>query len=115
MFTRSCFIRKNSKKLQDKLRNLGYDICCCCNYKNAIWLDTFILDGRHDVHGIGYIDEEIGYMGIDTVEKRFDFFLYENEHSEIKAIDCGTNEDLFLAIAALQDDTNNKQWCTDGK
>ena len=25
-------------------------------------------------------------------------------------IDCGTNEDLFLAIAALRDDTDKNQW-----
>lgn len=30
-------------------------------------------------------------------------------------IDCGTNEDMFLAIAALRDDTNDNQWLTDGK
>lgn len=26
------------------------------------------------------------------------------------AIDCGTNEELFLAIAALRDDTDKNQW-----
>ena len=25
-------------------------------------------------------------------------------------IDCGTNEDLFLALAALRDDSDKKQW-----
>ena len=30
-------------------------------------------------------------------------------------IDCGTNEDLFLAIAALRDDIDIHQWFTDGK
>lgn len=29
-------------------------------------------------------------------------------------IDCGTNEELFLAIAALRDDTDKYQWFTDG-
>ena len=29
-------------------------------------------------------------------------------------IDCGTNEELFLAIAALRDDTDKNQWFTDG-
>lgn len=27
-----------------------------------------------------------------------------------RSIDCGTNEELFLAIAALRDDTNENQW-----
>jgi hypothetical protein len=30
-------------------------------------------------------------------------------------IDCGENIDLFLAIAALRDDTDRCQWFTDGK
>ena len=29
-------------------------------------------------------------------------------------IDCGTNEELFLAIAAFRDDTDKFQWFTDG-
>lgn len=33
---------------------------------------------------------------------------------ETDSIDCGTNENLFLAIAALRDDTDRKQWFTDG-
>lgn len=32
-----------------------------------------------------------------------------------RSIDCGTNEDLFLAIAALRDDTDDKQIFTNGK
>lgn len=31
------------------------------------------------------------------------------------SIDCGTNEELFLAIAALKDDTDNNQLFTNGK
>ena len=30
-------------------------------------------------------------------------------------IDCGTNEELFLAIVALRDDTNENQWFTNGE
>ncbi|NDV63892.1 hypothetical protein D0T60_01335 [Bacteroides sp. 224] len=30
-------------------------------------------------------------------------------------IDCGDNEDLFFAIAALRDDTDIFQWFTDGE
>ena len=29
------------------------------------------------------------------------------------SIDCGTNEDLFLAIAALRDDSDYMQWFCD--
>lgn len=30
-------------------------------------------------------------------------------------LDCGTNEELFLALAALRDDSDYIQWFTDGK
>lgn len=35
-----------------------------------------------------------------------------DKHSALcgKFIDCGTNEELFLAIAALRDDSNYMQW-----
>ena len=32
------------------------------------------------------------------------------QHLHPNDIDCGTNEDLFLAIAALRDDTDRGQW-----
>lgn len=34
---------------------------------------------------------------------------------EFDGIDCGTNEDLFLAVAALREDSDEYQWFTDGK
>lgn len=44
------------------------------------------------------------------------FDLPFNKHSALcgKFIDCGTNEELFLAIAALRNDTDKCQWFTDG-
>lgn len=32
------------------------------------------------------------------------------ENMATNAINCGTNENLFLAIAALRDDTDDSQW-----
>lgn len=32
------------------------------------------------------------------------------QHLHPNDIDCGTNEDLFLAIASLRDDTDKGQW-----
>ena len=106
MFTQRSLIRKNSKELQDKLHKLGYDICGCCNYDDSMWLNT---DGD-SVHGIGYNYGKIDLNGYDTVDKRLNLFLENNENSENKAIDCGENEDLFLAIAALRDDSDASQW-----
>ena len=110
-FIQECFIRKNTPMLLDNLQRLGYDICCCCNFHNAVWLETFIMN--QNVHGIGFFDEEFEPKGftVDDVLKRF---LYENENIETdKSIDCQENEELFLAIASLRDDTDKNQWFID--
>lgn len=40
-------------------------------------------------------------------------FHYTDSDNKSGSIDCGTNEDLFLAIASLRDDTNYNQWFCD--
>ena len=51
------------------------------------------------------------YVIADSFDIPFD------KHSALcgKFVDCGTNEELFLAIAALRDDTDNNQLFTNGK
>jgi hypothetical protein len=105
-FTTPCFIRKNTPELRSKLKELGYDICCCTEFKDACWLNTFLLDKEHSVHGVGYLDEEEPL----TLEQRLQCFLADNARSEHPNIDCGTNEELFLALAALRDDSDYMQW-----
>lgn len=105
-FTTACFIRKNTPELRSKLKELGYDICCCTEIKDAYWLNTFLLDKTPSVHGIGYLDE----VEPLTLEKRLQCFLEDNARSEHPVIDCGINEELFLALAALRDDSNENQW-----
>jgi hypothetical protein len=102
-FTTSCFIRKNSEELQKKLSDMGYDICPCANFEDAVWLDTLPMNGT--VHGVGYFDSEIEYTDC-TIEKELKRFISENPEK----IDCGINEDLFFAIAALRDDSDKNQW-----
>ena len=48
--------------------------------------------------------------GLYSVE----FFSNIPHPDETDSVDCGTNEELFLAIAALRDDTDDNQWFTDG-
>ena len=96
-FTTRCFIRKNSKELQKKLADIGYSICRCVNFTNAEWLNTLTINGT--VHGKGYFDEEMEFHDW-TVEKELNRFVIGNP----KYVDCGTNEELFLDIAALRDD-----------
>jgi hypothetical protein len=49
--------------------------------------------------------------GLYSVE----FFSNISHPKESNSIDCGTNEEFFLAIAALRDDTDDNQWFTNGK
>ena len=106
MFTTKCFIRKNTPELRDKLKKLGYRVCSCCESKDNIWLNNFLtIKNDPSIHGIGVWDIE------DSQEEVLNLFLIGNAKHPNPAIDCGDNEELFLAIAALRDDkTPDYQW-----
>lgn len=91
-FTQPCFIRKNTPELRKKLEELGYT-----NIPSGIggwfipieereYLVTYPISGW--------------YQGCNG-------YWYEDD------LDCGTNEELFLALAALRDDTDKNQWIID--
>lgn len=90
MFTQPCFIQKNTPELRKKLEELGYKDYGNLRYYgdpiiiycnvNHFFTSPFVLEGKQ-------------YRG------KYDNF-----------IDCGDNEELFLAIAALRDDTDKHQW-----
>ena len=82
-FTQPCFIRKNTPELRKKLEELGYNPHPSYG-DNGQYLH--LNRGFYHTNVVGY-SEEIERM-----------------------IDCGTNEELFLALAALRDDTNENQW-----
>jgi hypothetical protein len=84
-FTTPCFIRKNTPELRKKLEKLGY-------YLNPECID----DDRGNylfVNREYYLNRPLGYL---------------EELS--RSIDCGDNEELFLSIASLRDDTDKYQW-----
>ena len=89
-FTTAAFIRGNTPELRKKLEELGYK-------------DSSTVQ---DSYTAIYTDEEEGEF--------FTQYLSNITDDEI-AVDCEVNEDLFFAIAALRDDTNENQWFTDGK
>ena len=74
-FTTRCFIRKNSKELQNKLADIGYSICRCANFANAEWLSTLLINGT--VHWKGYFDAEMELHDW-TVEKELNRFVIGN-------------------------------------
>ena len=82
-FTQPYFIRKNTPELKKKLEELGYN-----------QHPSYVNNGQYLYLNRGfYHTNVVGY----------------NEEIE-RMIDCGTNEELFLALAALRDDTNKNQW-----
>lgn len=91
MFTQPCFIRKNTPELRKKLEELGY---------------TNTPSGR----GEWFIPiEELEYLvtyPISGCYKGVNGYWYEDD------FDCETNEELFLALAALRDDSDYMQWFT---
>lgn len=87
-FTTAAFIRKNTPDLRKKLEELGYK-----KYGNPFQITD-------DSKLITTIDGE---------------YVPYNVPLDDSFLDCGTNEDLFLAIAALRDDIDIHQWFTDGK
>lgn len=86
-FTTQCFIHKNTANIRNRLKELGY---YCNPYLGWHNLFTCVF-GINSVYSLDDYDTN-GLKEIDGL------------------IDCGTNEDLFLAIAALRDDTDKNQW-----
>lgn len=82
MFTHKCYIRKINKEIFEKLEMLGYEI-----------VQSPITTS--EVKKITLCDNGVCYEW---------GFYPEN------AIDCGENENLFLAIAALRNDSDINQW-----
>lgn len=76
MFTQKCFIRKNTPELVKKLEELGYELVVVGRHSRERWIFCY------DKYAVSRSEAIIGRDWID----------------------CGTNEELFLAIAALRDD-----------
>ena len=81
MFTQPCFIRKNTPELIKKLEELGY-------------FYTYYHNGN----------------GIYCYNNIAQTFTYNNEIPKECIGIPKDNEELFLALAALRDDTDKNQW-----
>lgn len=96
MFKTKCFIRKNTPELRGKLEKMGYRVCRCTGEATAVYL----MAGHGDIHAVH--DESV------------DIFEDEVKSGTCKLVDCGDNEQLFIAIAAMRDDTDKDQLFTNG-
>ena len=96
MLTTKCFIRMNTPELRSKLKDMGYRVCRCTEETTAVYL----MAGHGDIHAVH--DESV------------DIFEDEVKSGTCKLIDCGDNEFLFIALAAMRDDTDKDQLFTNG-
>lgn len=83
-FTQSCYITKNTVELRNQLENLGYKYGG--RERNSNLLPSI------------YCHEGTYYECMQKPPR---------DHS---IVDCGTHEELFLAIASLRNDTAKNQW-----
>lgn len=83
-FTHRCLIHKNTTGIGNRLKELGYYLLFSARYGLTRVLAT---NENCFVGSLLFIDTD-GF------------------------IDCGTNEKLFLAIAALREDSDKYQWFT---
>lgn len=105
-FTTTCFIRKNTPELRKKLEELGYEIL----NSGDTTLDAHNYDGKGSHKSI-----EEGKAIITSYGNLYGVIYDVDTVTKKGRIDCGTNEELFLAIAALRDDTDENQLFTNGK
>lgn len=84
MFTQSCFIKKISADLSEKLEKIGYKESTYIKFASPEITATYCKAGKYS----------------QTIVNP----------TLCNAIDCGENEQLFLAITALRDDTEAHQW-----
>lgn len=84
MFTTPCIIRKNTPELRQKLEKLGYTNCIIEEEKYL-----FTSHGIFDCISSCTAYEDMVRNGL---------------------VDCGDNEQLFLALAAMRDDTDKDQY-----
>lgn len=96
MFIKECFIRKNTEQLIFNLYKLGYEY-----YRPLDWFKNICTNFGKNIDFDG--NESDRYV-IDAFD---DGYI---SHFNKIMIDCGTNEELFLAIAALRDDSDKNQW-----
>ena len=85
VFIQQCFIRKNTPELRDKLEEIGRKLLFSA--KHGYRKELFTMKGER-----GLVQ---AYNGLASTKN---------------IIDCGTNEEMFLALAALRDDTDRNQW-----
>lgn len=91
-FTQPCFIRKNTPELRKRLEELGY------LPPSEIWYDeNFAI--------CTILRDNVGEYIVFKIDDDFERIIVPS----YPYIDCGDNEELFLALAGLRDDNDVNQ------
>lgn len=97
-FITPCFIRKNTPELRKKLEELGYNNPIDVIEDERFCIATSPVNCNYHIIIKGAFDDTNPHYTWNCAGR----------------IDCGTNEELFLGIAALRDDTSaNQYWVFD--
>ena len=95
-FIQPCFIRKNTPELRKKLEELGV-----------------VYDGYYGQNNefivVDYGPYNNKYDTVNTLPSNVSYHTYDG-YKTFDYMDCGDNEDLFIALSALRDDTDVNQW-----
>lgn len=86
---KGCFLRTNSKEIQERLKEIGLSICTCVEFPESVWLVCHKTTMTYDIHGVGY--EEDG-----SIKLSLENFL--KAHKE-DLIDCGMKDGYFIKLA----------------
>lgn len=101
MFIHQSLIRKNTPELRKKLRTIGYGT------SNNEEIDSQSPNLFACKQGEKFIDTWPHYIGLkNNILKYLDY-----NH----VVNCNDNEQLFLAVAAVRDDTDKYQWFVQGE
>lgn len=98
VFTTAAFIRRNTPELRKKLEELGY------NHPTDVIEDERFCIATSPANCNYHI----------IIKGAFDDTNPHHTWNCAGRIDCGDNEELFLSIASLRDDTDKYQWFTEG-
>ena len=89
MFIQPCFIRKNTPELRKKLEDSGY------LPPSKVWYDkNFAI--------CTILRDNVGEYIVFKIDDDFENVIKPS----YPYIDCGTNEELFIALACMTDDKN---------
>lgn len=108
-FLTPAFVRVNNpekrKEVTEWLQGIGYYVCPCCLFDgwNTLHCNRIErLKTSCEVHGIPDYDKGTGY--------NIGWFKADNADKDNPSYDCGTNIELFRALAAMNNENDQEQW-----